>query len=65
MLASMSIRHAMLKLRTDALERGMREAATVYGWSALRCGDDQLERGLAEIVRGLKRTEGNNRNFSQ
>lgn len=51
------MREMFLKLRTDALERGMREAATVYGWSALRCGDDQLERGLAEIVRSLVRPD--------
>jgi hypothetical protein len=49
----MTTRDAMLKLRADALELGMREAATAYGWSALRYGPDELERELAEIVRGL------------
>jgi hypothetical protein len=50
---AMTTRDAMLKLRADALELGMREAATAYGWSALRYGPDELERELAEIVRGL------------
>lgn len=50
----MTMRDAMLKLRSDALELGMREAAMAYGWSALRYAPDELERGLAEIVRGLR-----------
>lgn len=47
------MREMFLKLRADALMLGMYEAATAYGWSALRYTRDQLETEIAEIVRGL------------
>lgn len=47
------MREMFLKLRADALMLGMREAATAYGWSALRHSRDQLEMEIAQIVRGL------------
>jgi hypothetical protein len=41
----------MERLREDAVERGLRDLAIVYGWSAIRIGQE----AVAEAMRGLKR----------
>lgn len=37
------IRRTMMRLRADAIERGMTELALTYGWSAIRLGFEALE----------------------
>lgn len=37
------------RLRNDAIERGMQELAIVYGWSAIRLGQELLQRQLTQI----------------
>lgn len=38
----MTIHKAMLLLRKDAEARGMLDLTIVYGWSAIRCGDELI-----------------------
>jgi hypothetical protein len=35
-------RNSMIKLRGDAIDRGMTELAVAYGWSAIRLGGEWL-----------------------
>jgi hypothetical protein len=36
---------SMLKLRADAIERGMLDLAIVYGWAAMRLGAELIHAG--------------------
>ena len=46
----MDTRDAMMVLRHDAVLRGMWDIATVYGWSAIRLGDELVAANLRNLA---------------
>lgn len=48
----MTERDTILKLRADALRRGMYELGLAYGWSAIRMGGEILDQPTNPLVEG-------------
>jgi hypothetical protein len=44
-MSAACIRRSLLILRIDAKERGMTDITLVYGWSAIRLGQEMLAAG--------------------
>lgn len=56
-------RKTLISLRHDALQRGMIDLAEVYGWSAIRLGEEalrvkMLQMGYNEAKRQFERPRG-------
>jgi len=47
-MSEKNVYEAIKALRRDALERGMQELTLAYGWSAIRLGEQVLNRKMTE-----------------
>lgn len=52
MIELLKLRETLLRLRTDAVERGMMELAIAYGWSAIQLGSEILKSQIETQSKG-------------
>lgn len=51
-------RDTIIRLRTDAIDRGLTELALAYGWSAIRLGEELWAERRNAVLNNSKKSGG-------